>query len=484
VVPTGVTQTSGYVYYAYQTDIPPSNTLETHKFALNIGDRVYVRSTQNTSFNLAGLRQVDIQLATGVTSFQTTAPTNPINGQVWVDGDGVAGTNISSLAGYNVQASSATQIPFTVQGASGQTADLQQWDNSAGTALAKIDSTGLMYSQQSPVVSRDVFNVSGKNYIINGGFDIFQRTSLSTTTGAYGLDRWFQISSGSGAAVSVTQQTTGVPIGSRYCARITTAASAGYGNQYQWIETSNTSAMWGKTVTVSIKLRRSSAFAGTLSVVLSKSATIDGGISATWAPIASATATNAQLPTGTTSADWYIVSFTAAIPNDGTANSLQLSIQQSQVETSAYWEMAQAQLEIGSIASHFSRSAGTIQGELAACQRYYFRVNAFATSNYAIFGAGGGNSTTQARTIVPFPVTMRVKPTAIDYPTLGSNFTIIAYDDSINVAPTAAAIDSNQSDTQSGYILWTASSGVVANRPLVVRGLNSSGAYLGFSAEL
>jgi len=213
--------------------------------------------------------------------------------------------------------------------------------------------------------------VAGKNFIINGGMDFFQRVAISTTSGGYGLDRWFQISSGSGAAVTTTQQSAGAPLGSRYYGRITTASGSGYGNQYQWIETSNVALLWGKTVTVSIKLRRSSAFAGTLSVVLSKSATVDAGISATWISLASATATNAQLPTGTGSDNWHTVSFSALIPNDGTANGLQLSIQQSQVETSAYWEMAQAQLEIGSVPTHFSRAGGTIQGELVACQRYY-----------------------------------------------------------------------------------------------------------------
>ncbi len=220
VVPTGVTLSSGYVYYAYQTDIPPSNTLETHKFALNIGDRVYVRSTQNTSFNISGLRQVDIQLATGVTSFQNTAPTNPINGQVWVDGDGVAGTNISSLAGYNVQASSATQVPFQVQGASGQTADLQQWDHVNGTPLARVDSTGLMYSQQSPVINRDGFNAGGKNSIINGAFDFWQRgTSFTTGSQTYTADRW--PISPNGGTMTVSRINSDLP-GFRYAMRVQT----------------------------------------------------------------------------------------------------------------------------------------------------------------------------------------------------------------------------------------------------------------------
>lgn len=213
--------------------------------------------------------------------------------------------------------------------------------------------------------------VAGKNFIINGGMDFFQRASLSTTSGGYGLDRWFTVASGSASASTVTQQTTGVPVGSRYCGRVTTGASSGYGNQYQFIETANCAALWGKTVTVSVKLRRSSAFAGSLTVALNKTSTVDGGNAATFTPIASTTATNAQLPTGTTSLDWYTVAFNAVIPNDGTANTLQFAITQSQVETSAYWEMAQAQLEVGLVVTPFSRSGGTIANERAACNWYF-----------------------------------------------------------------------------------------------------------------
>ena len=319
--------------------------------------------------------------------------------------------------------------------------------------------------------------VAGKNFLINGGFDFFQRGSLSTTTGGYGLDRWYQVSSGSGAAVTVTQQTTGVPLGSRYCARITTAAGSGYGNQYQWIETSNVAALWGKTVTLSIKLRRNAAFAGTLSVVLSKTATVDGGLGATWTSIGNATITNSQLPTGTTSTDWYTVAFAVAIPNDGTANGLQLSIQQSQVETSAYWEMAQAQLEIGAVATPFSRAGGSIGGELALCQRYYQRFTNL--SAYERFGFGSAVSTSAVQITVPLKVTLRTTASAIDY----AGITI--YDGTTqSTAATSVVLDSASANfpevTISGSIGVT-----TIYRPYWAIGNGTvNGSYLGFSAEL
>lgn len=323
--------------------------------------------------------------------------------------------------------------------------------------------------------------LAGKNFIINGGFDFFQRGSLSTTSGGYGLDRWYQVSSGSGAAVTMTQQTTGVPNGSRYCARVTTAASAGYGNLYQWIETANVAGLWGKTVNVSLKLRRNSAFAGTLSVSLAKSATVDAGNGATWTTLASQTVTNAQLPTGTTSADWYTVSFTASVPNDGTANGLQLSIQQSQVETSAYWEIAQVQLEAGPVATQFARAGGTIAGELAACQRYYWRANS-AGAAYTIFALGYTDNTTSALIMAPVPSYMRVFPTSIDYANLafqeaqGGIFTFTGI--SLNGGSGATAPNNNI------QFQITGASGMTTGRPGRLLSNGVTNGHLGFSAEL
>jgi hypothetical protein len=215
--------------------------------------------------------------------------------------------------------------------------------------------------------------VAGKNFVINGNFDFFQRGSLSTTTAGYGLDRWYQSSSGSGTNVSVTQQTTGVPNGSRHCMRVTMTGVNGYGNQYQVIETLNTVPLQGKMVTLSAKLRRSSGYSGNITMTLEKSATVDATMGGTWTTLAAQGVLNSSLPIGTTSSDWYSLQFSVFIPNDGTANSLKIGFSQSQTESNCYWEISQVQVEAGSSATPFSRAGGDIQGELAKCQRYYYR---------------------------------------------------------------------------------------------------------------
>ena len=321
---------------------------------------------------------------------------------------------------------------------------------------------------------------AGKNFIINGGFDFFQRGSLSTTTGGYGLDRWFQISSGSGSAVTITQQTTGVPSGSRYCGRITIVS--GYGNQYQFIETSNVSSLWGKTVTASIKLRRSSAFVGTLSLGIAKSATVDGGNSASWSTISAITATNSQLPTGTTSSDWYTLSTTVVIPSDGTANSLRIAIEQSQGEVSAYWEMAQAQLEIGSSSTSFSRSGVDIQSELAKCQRYYYR--AVSESPYGPIGTGKAYSSNILNINVPFPVKMRSIPSVTSGDLSALSTFQFETGASAGTTPTSIATNPNLNSSTYGSVDVTKSSAFTTGAFYYLMGLNNANSFIGFNAEL
>jgi hypothetical protein len=68
------------------------------------------------------------------------------------------------------------------------------------------------------------------------------------------------------------------------------------------------------------------------------------------------------------------------------------------------------QVEAGSVATAFQTATGTLQGELAACQRYYY-LHASTLSNRAI-GMGCYVSSTSAVVGFNLPVTMRVTPTA------------------------------------------------------------------------
>ena len=321
--------------------------------------------------------------------------------------------------------------------------------------------------------------IAGKNFLINGGMDFFQRTSFSTTTSGYALDRWYANVSSSASATTVTQQTTGAPVGSQYCMRIAMGASSGYGNMYQFMETKNVAALWGKTVTITLKLRRSSNFTRDITVVVQKSATVDAPIGATWSAIATAGVSNANLPTGTTSSDWYTATITVAIPNDGTANSLAVYTSMSNVDTSSYYEMAQAQLEIGSVATPFSRAGGTLSGELAACQRYYFRAGVNDTAVYGgLTNSGFTQSTTYGIGAMALPVQMRIAPSTIDFSNVGFRLSTGSA-----IAMTSITIDAGQTSSTIGSFGGTVPL-TTANLPGYVVKNNNAAGYVGFSAEL
>jgi hypothetical protein len=68
------------------------------------------------------------------------------------------------------------------------------------------------------------------------------------------------------------------------------------------------------------------------------------------------------------------------------------------------------QAEAGSVATAFQTATGTIQGELAACQRYYYAHESSGTVNTSV-GAGGYYSSSNYLIPISFPVTMRTSPT-------------------------------------------------------------------------
>jgi hypothetical protein len=73
------------------------------------------------------------------------------------------------------------------------------------------------------------------------------------------------------------------------------------------------------------------------------------------------------------------------------------------------YDFSRPQLEAGSVVTAFQTATGTIQGELAACQRYYQRV----TGQFGYVATGTANNSTDVLFQMALPVQMRVAPTAL-----------------------------------------------------------------------
>lgn len=259
--------------------------------------------------------------------------------------------------------------------------------------------------------------IAGKNALINGGFDIWQRsTSAATSTGTYPApDRWWAYTN-SGSA-TFARESTVIPSGALYAGKITATANNTQVFFSQVIETANIAPFINKTVTVSGQLAASTTVAHTL--LVQYSTTVDDSNSGSWTTISASTTSGSLTPTSTT-----YVSFanTYAIPSN--AKSVRVGIQPtSTIANGVVCYYGNFQLELGSVATTFSRAGGTLAGELAACQRYYQKSYDTATAPgtdtntgfvYTVFNQG--SATTGALTaLVYFNPTMRVAPTFNTY---------------------------------------------------------------------
>ena len=223
-------------------------------------------------------------------------------------------------------------------------------------------STGLRY--QGTIAA-------GRNFCINGGMDIWQRGTTFTATAnlTYLADRWFN---STGTSLTVTRDTD-VPTSPYFTYSMKSVGSSDNSVSMR-IESANSTLLAGQTVTFSFYAKRTSG-AGALDVRFYYPSATDNFASVT--QIGSTVVVSAS-----PSSSWTRYSVTAAIGTNITTG-LQILINNTGASTTF---MTGAQLEIGSVATQFSRSGGTIQGELAACCYYYERLVSDAT--YTAFGAG------------------------------------------------------------------------------------------------
>ena len=75
--------------------------------------------------------------------------------------------NPSSLTSNIIQPTSAIYVPLTIKAASGQTANLQEWENSSGTILSRIDSSGNYWNDGQAVTSASIINWNGAYSTVN-----------------------------------------------------------------------------------------------------------------------------------------------------------------------------------------------------------------------------------------------------------------------------------------------------------------------------
>jgi len=171
------------------------------------------------------------------------------------------------------------------------------------------------------------------------------------------------------------------------------------------LETKNSIPLAGKVVTFSFYYRTGANYSPTSFAFALYSGT---GTDENWANgfTGQATILNTTI-SPTASSGWLRYSGTASVGSTATEIGLQFTYTPTGTALpSDYIDITGVQLEIGSTATAFSRAGGTIQGELAACQRYYqLPVNAIA--NGTSFATTVNYSSTGSFAVIPMQVPSR-----------------------------------------------------------------------------
>jgi hypothetical protein len=329
---------------------------------------------------------------------------------------------------------------------------------SAGTTAGDSELATRLGAAEAAVGQRPLSD----NLIINGAFDIWQRGTSFTASSSYTADR-FVVDAG-----TVTRQagTAGLP----YCLRIANssinpAVRQGIelpvvGNAGEFIP--------GSTWTFSFYARTSTSVAANIGVYAAFATNIYN----------SAVEVHNATNVGASSTNWtrYSRTFTVSASPGGTNTALVLTAYLNSGAYAGNFEITGIELEAGTVATAFRRNSPSIQAELAACQRYYYRV-VDSSNVFGTVGFGWSTTTTAAQILTPFPVSMRRSPSSVEFGNL------LLSDGVGTVAVTALTMDGNITTPNYGACA-VSGTGQTQFRPIYLRQNNNTAGFLAFSAEL
>ena len=330
--------------------------------------------------------------------------------------------------------------------------------------------------------------VAGKNKIINGDFSFFQRgVTIAVSNNNYSYytaDRW-NLTNGavSGNAWTINQvatgDTTNLP-NIRYAVRVqrNLGQTSGSGSYFaQFFESSTSIPLAGKVVTLSFYARAGSNYSPTSNQF---SSIIYTGTGIDQNPVTGSYTGQVNTQSNfTLTTTWQRFTTTMTMPSNMTeiaVNFLAPSV--GTAGANDYYELTGVQLEAGPVATPFTTATGTLSGELQACQRYYWRDNTttVSTNGHPCFGVA--QSTTSGYFYMPFPVTMRIAPTSMNYSNVRPvQYGVAAY------ALSGMALSTTETSPSVGVFYTSGSTGMIANVPLFLYGAGS-GNWIEFSAEL
>jgi hypothetical protein len=334
------------------------------------------------------------------------------------------------------------------------------------------------------------------NFIINGAFDINQRNYSSGAVDlAFTVDRWRWLAFNGTITNSLESFTPGSgpasDIETRRFLRTTSSGQTSADAELRWEQSiEDVTLLAGKTVTVSFYAKVAS---GTPSVAVNLAQNFGTGGS----PSATVFDAAVQKIVLTGSTAWTRYSATVTMPSItgktlGTSpntsySSLSLWFSSGSDENfrtdslgiqSNTFDIWGVQVEEGTVATPFRRNANSLQGELAACQRYYFRVTGDVGASFGTGYVNAANSSMRA--LIPFLVEMRIAPTALEQTGTAGDYGIVVPGNNITLTSVPGF---NTATKTSATVTLGFSATVAAGTGGFMRNVTSN-AFLGWGAEL
>lgn len=343
------------------------------------------------------------------------AVTSPQEGQCCYlkDTDAVQTYSGSAWVGFD----DSNAIQNSIVDAKGDIVAASGNDTPARLAVGSNGDTLVADSAATTGLRWQVSQAAGKNFVINGALQIWQRgTSFNNPASAYyTADRFQGMRHSQVSGITVSRQATGDTTNLpqiQYCARVSRDSGNTSTNALYFgtcLETASSIPLAGQAVTLSFYARKGANYSPTsdaLTVKLISGTGTDQNNTFTGSYTGSADVIS---QTATLTSTWQRFTYTGTV--GATATELQVLVFASPTGTAGaadYYEITGIQLERGSVATAFQTATGTIQGELAACQRYY---TLWASGTAQPIGMGTYLNATQVNGTVALPVEMRTAPT-------------------------------------------------------------------------
>ena len=385
--------------------------------------------------------------------------------------ENIAGKNFVINGGMDI-AQRGTSVSV---GATTLTYTLDRWCSYTTSPTVTVSQIGIgNFAGTSTATSSTSLTMSSATWSVNAYAGCVVTAGSSTATVVSNTATVLTVASWTGGTPSTGLFSIAGLTGFQYAIRTQRNSGQGAGTIYQSqsLETKNSIPLAGQTVTVSFWARDGANYSQTgngLFVALGWNTTTDGNI-------LNGGFTQPISTTQTITTSWVRYSYTTTIPSNATQ--VGFYVTETAVGTAGandYFDITGVQLEIAPQATPFSRAGGSIGGELALCQRYYWQVGV------GVLGPAVAISTSNLYGYVYTPVSMRLSPpTATAYQLVIQNAGFTGYS-SVTTASSLSISNGSSNIVGINYTSNVTSYSVGSNNWISNNGGSS---YLSLSAEL